>query len=222
MYVEYRVAQNQGKQVLRISHEILSSLDEISSAAQLLFFWRSAQFSILYQVSFSDLFLPAAKLSGLREQITLCFRPSVVRPRTSSLVSSVLVEYHKLRIFGHRGYPWWNLTSRKNWLPGKIDFPENESSREMRIFAFMGIIFKGYLDIRTSWIFGHYGYLDITDIQTLWIFGHHGYHHGNLDIMYTRTSWIFGHDGYSDIINIRTSWIFRYHGYFDIWISWIS
>ena len=56
-------------------------------------------------------FLPAAKQSGLREQITLCFRPSVVRPsvrrpRTSSLVSSVSVEYHKLRIFGHRGYPW--------------------------------------------------------------------------------------------------------------------
>ena len=45
----------------------------------------------------------------------------------------------------------------------------------MRIFAFMGIIFNGYLDIWTSWIFGHHGYLDIMDIWTSWIFGHHGY-----------------------------------------------
>ena len=49
-------------------------------------------------------FLPAAKLSGLREQITAF--PSIVRACTSSLVSSVSVEYHKLRLYGHRGYPW--------------------------------------------------------------------------------------------------------------------
>ena len=105
----------------------------------------------------------------------------------------------------------------------------------MRIFAFMGIIFNGYLDIWTSWIFGHHGYLDIMDIRTSWIFGHHGYsdiidirtsrifgHHGYLDIMHTWTSWIFGHPGYSDTMDIRTSWIFRCHGYLDVWISWIS
>ena len=107
------------------------------------------------------------------------------------------------------------------WLPGKIDFLENETSREMRIFAFMGIIFNRYLDIRTSWIFGHDWYSDIMDIWTSWIFGHHRYS----DIKDIWTSWIFGHHAYLDIMDIWTSWIFRHHGYtdiMDIQMSWIS
>ena len=53
----YRVAQNHGKQVLRISHTILSFLDEIASASQQLpFFTRSAQLPLLSKVSCSDLF----------------------------------------------------------------------------------------------------------------------------------------------------------------------
>ena len=53
----YRVAQNHGKQVLRISHSILSFLDEIASAYQQLpFFTRSAQLPLLSKVSCSDLF----------------------------------------------------------------------------------------------------------------------------------------------------------------------
>ena len=44
----YRVAQNHGEQVLRISHTILSFLEEIASASQQLpFFTRSAQLPLL-------------------------------------------------------------------------------------------------------------------------------------------------------------------------------
>ena len=53
----YRVAQNHDKQVLRISHTILSFLDEIASTSQQLpFFTRSAQLPLLSKVSCSDLF----------------------------------------------------------------------------------------------------------------------------------------------------------------------
>ena len=31
------------------------------------------------------------------------------------------------------------------------------------------------MDVRTSWLFGHHGYLDIMDIQRSWIFFHHLY-----------------------------------------------
>ena len=155
-----------------------------------------------------------------------------VRLRTSSLFSSVSVEYHKLRIFGHRGYPWWNLTSRKNWLPGKNDFPGKLTLWKMSLpgkwesllswVSYLRNIrisgHHGYLDIWTLRIFRHHGYSDIMDIWTSWILGHHGY----LDIMEMWISWIFGCYGYSDIMNIRISWIFRCHGYLDIWISWIS
>ena len=56
-HIMYRVAQNHGKQVLRISHTILSFLDEIASASQQLpFFTRSAQLPLLSKVSCSDLF----------------------------------------------------------------------------------------------------------------------------------------------------------------------
>ena len=68
------------------------------------------------------------------------------------------------------------------------------------------------MDIWTSWIFGHHGYLDITDIRTSRIFGHHGY----FDITDMRTSWIFGHHGCPDITDVRTSWIFGHHGHLDI------
>ena len=44
---------------------------------------------------------------------------------------------------------------RENLLPGKIDFPENETSYKMRLFAFMCIRFNGYI-----W---KHGYLDILD-----------------------------------------------------------
>ena len=53
----YRVAQNQGKQVLRITNTILSFLDEIASASQQLpFFTKFAQLPLLSKVSCSDLF----------------------------------------------------------------------------------------------------------------------------------------------------------------------
>ena len=51
------------------------------------------------------------------------------------------------------------------------------------------------MDIRTSWIFGHHGNVDIMDIRMLWIFRHNEY----TDIMDIQMSWIFG---YLDIVDI--------------------
>ena len=63
----------------------------------------------------------------------------------------------------------------------KFDFPENETSRKMRFFAFMGISCHG---IWKSWIFKHHGYSDIMDIWISRIFKYHRYS----DMMDTRTS----------------------------------
>ena len=89
-----------------------------------------------------ECFLPAAKLSGLREHFSLrCMsvRPSV-RPYFSSVFSSVSAYYHITWIFGYHGY-----TIGDRWLPGKIDFPGISGFPENVIYWLHGYHILGTL-----------------------------------------------------------------------------
>ena len=105
------------------------------------------------------LFLPAAKLSGLREHFTLrspSFSVVLRRSPSFSVCFIICLISHSLVSYIGDGYS---------------DIMDIWTCRTWWIFGHHGYL--DIMDIRTSWILGHHEYLDIMDIQISFILGYH-------------------------------------------------